>query len=549
MSAHTLRPYQREAVDAVFDHFQRVNGTVVVVPTGGGKTVIAGTVIKEWQCGNVLFLAHTQELIYQTAARLEKELGFKPHIEMNVLGAEVDTLWNGDMVVVGSVQSMIADRRLEKFRRYPFSLIIIDECHHATAAGYRKVVDFFRKLTPDMKLLGITATPNRTDGTALGLIFESCAYSMDIGTAINQGWLTPFQQLTVVVDGLDLSTVKVTRKRRGKDEDFDDAALEQQLCDEQTLHEMATPILEQIPDRQTIIFTAGVKHAHLLADVLNRHREGCASAIDGTTQKLERKEIIKRFADGKLQYLTNCAVLTEGFDAPACSAVVMGRPTKSPSLYTQAVGRGLRPLPGVIDGLNTDFDRKTAIFTSAKPNCLILDFVGASRCGVVDCYDVLGGNYSAEVRELARRNQEAAGGRPAEVNGEDLEIANHVIGMREEYARRRAVVVAAKYSVEEADNGVPVAAGVTNTKRGTATDGQVSLLMKLGVSQDVALSVSKRQAGAMIDSIGSKRCTVGQQKLLRKHGINPEGIGFKRAGAIIDQLERNGWRVPEGGFD
>lgn len=538
--SHTLRPYQRDAVNAAFREFEKINGTVIVLPTGCGKTVVAATVIKEWTGGNCLFLAHTQELIYQTAHRLEAELGFKPHIEMNVQGAEVDTLWQGDMVVVGSVQSMISDKRLDKYQRHHFSLIVIDEAHHATSASYRKVVDYFRALLPNVKVLGITATPNRSDGTALGLIFDTAAYTMDIGTAINQGWLTPFQQLTVVVDGLDLSTVKVKKKRKGRDEDFDDNALEEQLCDERTLHEMATPILEQVPDRQAIIFTAGVKHAHLLADVLNRHKDESAAAIDGTTEKSERKNIIRRYQRGEIQYLTNCAVLTEGFDAPACSAVIMGRPTKSPSLYTQCVGRGLRPLPGVIDGLHTDFDRKTAIFTSGKPNCLILDFVGAARCGVVDCYDVLGGNYSAEVRELARKNQESSNGRPADVNEEDLELANHVVDMRTELSRRRSVVVDSRYSLEETDTSKPAASGVTNTKRGTATDGQVGFLVKLGVAQETALGYSKQQAGVVITRLKGTRCTTGQAFLLRKHGYNPSEFNVETAGVMIDRIKGGG---------
>lgn len=545
---HTLRPYQREAADAALKQFEKVCGTIIVLPTGCGKTVVASTVIKEWPGGNCLFLAHTQELIYQTAYRLEQELGFKPHIEMNIQGAEVDTLWQGDMVVVGTVQSMISDRRLDKFKDHHFALIVVDECHHATSASYRKVVEYFRSLNPDLKVLGITATPNRSDGTALGLIFDTAAYTMDIGKAISEGWLTPFQQLTVIVDGLDLSTVKVTRKRKGKDQDFDDAELEAQLCDEQTLHEMATPILEEIPERQAIIFTAGVKHAHLLADVLNRHREDCAEAIDGTTDKSRRKDIIKAYQRGSIQYLANCAVLTEGFDAPACSAVVMGRPTKSPLLYTQCVGRGLRPLPGVIDGQETDFDRKTAIFTSAKPNCLILDFVGASRCGVVDCCDVLGGNFSQEVRELARSNQENSKGKPADVNQEDLEIAKTVVDMQTELSRRRAVVVDSRYTIEESDFTSPAGSGVTQKKRGTATDGQVSLLIKLGVDPDTAQSVSKGQAGAMISSIGAKKCTEGQAKILKKYGISTAGVGFKRASQIIDQIASNGWRLPPRGI-
>ena len=116
-----------------------------------------------------------------------------------------------------------------------------------------------------------------------------------------------------------------------------------------------------------------------------------------------RREIVERFNAGTLQFLCNCAVLTEGFDAPVCSAIVMGRPTKSLSLYTQMLGRGLRPLPGTVDAVAEAFDRRMAILTSDKPNCLVLDFVGNSEHKLANAYDVLGGNYDAEARELARK--------------------------------------------------------------------------------------------------------------------------------------------------
>lgn len=538
-----LRPYQRECVDAIFKTLERVNSCVAVLPTGGGKTIIAAYLIKEWPYGNVLFLAHTQELIYQSADKIGLEIGLRPHVEMGIEGAELGTLWDGDMVVVGSVQSMISDRRLEKYRSHPFNLIIVDESHHATSASYTKVINYFRELNPNLKVVGITATPNRADRTALGLVFEDVAFQREIGWMVQNGWLVPFQQLTVNVEGLDFTDVKVKRKK-GQEADFSAEELEAILTEERTLHEMATPILNELSERQSIIFTAGVKHAHLMANVLNRHEGGIAEAIDGKTDKTKRKRIIQEFNEGKIRHLCNCMVLTEGFDAPATAAIVIGRPTKSVSLYTQMIGRGLRPLPGIIDGYEDPFDRCAAIATSEKPNCVVLDFVGAGNNGVVDCYDVLGGNYDVEVRELARQHQ----AKDRNVSAEDLALADQLRNLMRALRDRELFVAKSYYTIEETDPYRVATKGTPMERRGGATDGQVGLLIKLGVKREVALAYTKNQAGAVIDQMRSKTCTEKQKQILRKHGIDPTGIGMERASQIIDQIAANGWRLPSGGI-
>lgn len=532
-----LRPYQRECIDAITANLRTVNRTVAVLPTGLGKTVIAAHLVKEWEGGNILFLAHTRELIQQSAAKIADEIGIKPHIEMNIHGAEVGTLWQGDMVVVGSVQSVKSDKRLSKYKPYPFDLIIVDESHHATAASYVKVLDYFTELNPNLKVVGITATPNRADETALGLVFNDVAFTRDITWAVNEGWLVPFEQLTVTVQSLDLDSIRVKSKDGIKD--FNREELEERLTEERVLHEMATPILNETANRQAIIFTAGVQHAHALADILNAHRQGCAAAVDGTTDVDVRRNIVNAFSAGDLQYVLNFGVFTEGFDAPATAAVVMGRPTKSVSLYTQMLGRGLRPLPGVVDGIPDSFDRCAAIATSPKHNCLILDFVGASRNGVVDCYDVLGGNYDVEVKQLA--SEAARDNGRTRVNAEDLELAKNILALRRALSHREQILVQSSYRLDAVEGGRMAGSGLSaSPKRGGATDGQVSLLQKLGVPRDTAMSYSKRQAGAVIDSIGRKRCTTGQAYLLGKAGVNPEGVGMEAASKLIDELKSKG---------
>lgn len=542
----TLRPYQLEALEATRRQLKQYASTTVILPTGLGKTVYAAKLIAEWEQGNCLFLAHTQELIAQAADKLGAELGYRPGVEMNIQAVEVNTLWQGGLTVVGSVQTMYGDRRLAKYSRHPFGLIVVDECHHATAATYKKVIGYFQAINPNVKVVGITATPNRADGTALGLMFESVAYQMSINDAVEQGWLVKPEQEYVVVESLDFDGIK-TKKNEFGEADFNAAQLDAVLTQEDMLHKMAVPTLDKVGDRPALVFTASVRHAHELAAVLNRYRNGCAAAVDGTTPKEMRKEIISDFSEGKTQFLCNCAVLTEGFDAPACAAIVMGRPTKSLSLYTQMLGRGLRPLPGTVDGIPEADERRLAIRMSNKPVCFVLDFVGNSKHKLASSYDVLGGNYDTETRELAKH--EAT--RERKDVGEVMEQAAALLAIERQWKDREHIRAKearyGTYSVDPFDGDGPETVGsdYTGPKRGTATDSQVRLLVNLGVAQAIAERYSKRQAGAVIDSVAQSRCTVKQAATLRKHGITPDGIGMERASRIIDAIASNGWQRPE----
>lgn len=541
-----LRPYQTAALDATRAQLKQYNSTVVVLPTGLGKTVFAAKLIAEWEQGNTLFLAHTKELINQAADKLGVELGYRPGVEMGTRAVEVGGLWQGGLSIVGSVQSMYGDRRLEKYSKFPFGLIVVDECHHSTSSTYKKVVGYFQALNPNMKVVGITATPNRSDGTALGLMFESVAYQMSINDAVTDGWLVPVDQEYVVVDSLSLDGVKTGKNEFGE-ADFAQGQLEAVMVQEEMLHKLAVPTLEKVGDRPTLVFTASVRHAHELAAVLNRYKENSAVAVDGTTQQERRQEIVRDFADGKIQFLCNCAVLTEGFDAPKCAAVVMGRPTKSLTLYTQMLGRGLRPLPNTVDGVPDAGDRRLAILTSDKPKCMVLDFVGNSNHKLANAYDVLGGNYDCETRELARR--EATGERKDV--GETMNQAAALLALERQWKEREHIkardVVYGAHAVNPFDEFAAEIVGseYTGPARGTATDSQVRLLMNFGVTQQVAERYSKKQAGAVIDAIGKTRCTTKQAATLRRAGVDPEGIPFARASRIIDVIAKNGWQRPE----
>lgn len=534
-----LRPYQVDALAGVRKTLEAAASCVCVLPTGMGKTTVAATLMNEWPGGNCLFLAHTRELVDQAAGRLAGELGYPPVVEMGIRGGDADLFYAGGMCVVGSVQSMLTDRRLAKYERHPFDLILIDEAHRATSASYRKIVENFTKLNPSCKAVGLTATPNRADGVALGLVFEAVGYTMEIPEAIDGGWLVPVRQRAVVVSEVEIAGG--TRTNEFGERDFSDAAVEAVMADEDALHQTAVPLVREAAGRPTLVFCATVRHAHELAAVIERYAPGQAAAVDGQTPADQRAALIDQFKAGKIQFLTNAQLFTEGFDAPNCAGVAIARPTKSVGRYTQMVGRSLRPLPGIVDGPADEMDRKLAILTSEKPDALILDFVNAGAAGLATVEDVLGGDYDAETRALAMADR-AAGNTQV---GESLKRAKFLLALERAAQERADRTATVGYEVYDRDGRAVAATATTPGKRGTVTDGQYALLVALGMSPDRAAGMSAKAAHVVIDKMKAGRCTDKQRSVLTRAGINSDGIGMDRASRIIDALKANGWRKPE----
>jgi len=533
---------------AIVEALRRDESTLLVLPTGTGKTVVFAKIAKAWTDGeftglptNVLILAHRKELIFQAQHKVGIELGYDPAIEMNILAAEADTLFSSGMVVVGSVQTMIVEKRLNKYREVPFDLIVIDEAHHAVAPSYQKVLGYYRNLNPKLKVLGVTATPKRADDAAMGIVFQSCAYQLDIETAINDGWLVPIKQEFVFVDEVDLDEVGCSKNDMGET-DFKQGELQQVMLENEALFGIARPIFEKAEGRRCLVFTAGVRHAHELAAILNGMESQCAAAIDGTTDQHIRESVLSDFRTGRIRFVCNYGVLTEGYDLPDIGMVAMARPTRSESVYVQMLGRGTRPLDGIVDGPATAELRRKAIAASAKPHVQIIDFVGASRFKLMSAVDVLGGNFDVEIRELAaeriRRN-------PQDVQEALAKAKTEVLEERE---RRRlaAIKTQVRYSIETIDpfgkgdvigvNGLPVT-------RGGASDAQIQFLVNLGVQQETAMRYSKRQASAVIDKMAKNNCTVKMQKILADRGFPTEGIGMDLGKQIIDAIAQSGWTL------
>lgn len=563
-----LRDYQQAAYKGVMDALRTARSTLVVIPTGGGKTVLFGCIARDWPEGRVMIVAHRDELIRQAADRVGRICGEECAIEMGQERSNEDGyMYDKARVVVTSVQTMSRPNRHQRFKPEEFGLIIKDEAHHATAESYLRILAHFRA-NPSVKLLGVTATPDRTDEEELGKVFETVAFEYGIKEAIHDGWLVPIQQQLVWVEGLDFSACRTTAG------DLNQGDLAKIMEMEKALHGVVAPTMDIVGDRKTLVFTASVAQAERGAEIANRHRPGCAEWISGETFIEDRREILRRYANHEFQFLFNCAIALEGFDDPSIQVVAMARPTKSRSLYSQAIGRGTRPLPGLVDGIELPASRREAIAGSDKPNMLVLDFVGNSgRHKLIHATDVLGCEYDdeeleaalfeiqerskqgeptnvEEAFELAAQRRETAR-KQKEVDDAKKSKAEQEAALRDDAARRRQDILArAHYGTKVVDafstlDILPQREPGWHKGR-KPSEKMLAVLRKAGIADESELEqLSFVHAGQLIAQIRKRwdngLCTLKMARVLQKHGYNPD-IPMKEASEIIDALARNGWK-------
>lgn len=544
------RPYQAQARQCCHNEWQTVSSTAAVMPTGTGKTVLFSTVIPDFRPKKAMVIAHREELIWQARDKIEALTGLSCGIEMGEIYAN-NSLFGDTDVIVSTVQTQTSKwgdrRRMGRFKPEDFGLLIIDECHHATAQTYRDVINYYKQ-NPNLKILGVTATPDRADEEALGQVFDTVAFDYEILDAIHDGWLVPIQQQFVNINGLDFSSVRTTAG------DLNGADLASVMEAEKIMQGVCGASFEIIGDKRAIVFTCSVKQAEQGCEIFNRYRPDMAAWVCGMTNKDLRREMLANYKAGKLQVIFNCGVLTEGFDDDGVEVIVMARPTKSRSLYAQMAGRGTRPLSGLVDPLATKEERQAAIAGSKKPHCLILDFVGNSgKHKLMSSADILGGKVSEEAVRRAVEKAAKNGGAvrmDAALDEEEKAIRDRMEQQRKlEEARRarlRAKVTFASKSVNPFDafDIEPVKERGWDSGK-TLSQKQSELLMKQGINPDSMSYAQGRQVlNEMFRRWNSKLCTLKQAALLKRYGYETKDMTMKRASELITGLKSRGWQRP-----
>lgn len=346
----SLRPYQANAVSECFKLWQaNIRNLLVIAAVGAGKTIIAATIMKQHLAApnkRVLFLAHREELLEQTVEKLA-------FVDPNIIsGIEQGRSFCPDnaQVMVASIATVRNLDRLTRWSRLEdISLIIVDECHHSTSDTYIDVLYEIGKANPNRHLLGITATPIRLDGENLSLIYDTLAFRIDMMELIDMGYLCPIRGYTIQTK-TNITSVPVNREGEFNIEKL--AAVIDTGYRNQIIVES---YLKYGENRPTIAFVANVAHAEHLAQEFRR-KGILASAVHGKMDRDDRRKVLDDYQQGRLRVLTNCAVLTEGYDAPHTGCVIMGRPTTSPVVYPQSIGRGLR-------------------LHSSKKDCIVIDMI------------------------------------------------------------------------------------------------------------------------------------------------------------------------------
>ena len=524
-----LRPYQQAAIDRALVSHKGGRKPVIVMATGCGKTHVF-TEYANMASKRCMVIAERAEIVLQNYKKADAVC--------NDAAVEMADSWSHETtmfpprIVSASIQTLSSryrgGKRMHRFNWREFGLIVIDEAHHAASKRYQEFLAYVQSENPSICLLGVTATPDRRDKKSLACSFDEIAYKYEINEAVRDGWLVPIRSTMVQVDSLDFSDVRITAG------DLNAGDLGRVMEFEKNLHAVATPTLEMMGGRQTVVFCTSVKQSERLAEIFNRHRPEVAAHVDGKTPPQERAEIFKRFRKGEFQILCNCNIATEGWDCPPVSCIVMARPTTSRSLYTQMVGRGTRPMVQLDN--DCDSARRMQIESSMKPDCLVLDFVGnGCKHSLCSAIDVLVPDIDTRVREQVQRRlkdeDEVTEDKVRDIEADELE-----------QWRRREITANVTYNTRNIDPftllGVKPQKQSAYTNNNPLTEKQQYVLHKNGVVTSNLPANQQRQA---LNKIFERRrkglATLKQLALLAKRGHDQAGlmrITFEQASNLIE---------------
>ena len=514
-----LRPYQKEAKEAVFEQWENgTRRTLLVLPTGCGKTIVFAKITEDCVShgDRVLILAHRGELLDQAADKIAKATGLGCATEK----AEQSCLGSWFRITVGSVQSMMRETRLSRFPEDYFNTIIIDEAHHCISDSYQRVLKHF----PDAKVLGVTATPDRGDMKNLGQVFESLAYEYTLPKAIKEGYLSPIKAVTIPLQ-VDLTGVGM------QSGDFKAGDLGTAL--DPYLESIAKEMEKYCKDKKTVVFLPLVKTSQKFRDILNDHGFQAAE-VNGESQ--DRAVILEDYAKGKYNVLCNSMLLTEGWDCPDVDCIVVLRPTKVRSLYCQMVGRGTRLAPGKDHLLLLDFLWHTERHELCHPAHLICE--------------------SEEVAQKMTENLEKDAGCPVDIEEAEKTASEDVVAQREEALaqklaemkrRKRKLVDPLQFEMSIQAEDLAGYVPAFGWEMAPPSDRQKKTLEKLGIMPDEIDNAGK--ASKLLERLDKRRqeglTTPKQIRFLESRGFQHVGTWqFDAAKKLIDRIAGNGWRIP-----
>lgn len=516
-----LRPYQQEAKDAIFHSWDEgIQKTLLVLPTGCGKTIVFAKVAEECvrQGDRVLILAHRGELLEQAADKIGRSTGLGCATEK----AEETCLGSWFRITVGSVQSLMRESRLNKFDEDYFNTIIIDEAHHCISDSYQRVLNHFH----DAKVLGVTATPDRGDMKNLGSVFENLSYEYTLPKAIKEGYLSPIKAVTIPLQ-VDLTGVGV------QSGDFKVGDLGTAL--DPYLEQIAEEMKKYCADKKTVVFLPLVKTSQKFRDLLNA-KGFRAAEVNGESK--DRAEILEDFDKDKYNVLCNSMLLTEGWDCPSVDCIVVLRPTKVRSLYCQMVGRGTRLSP-----------------ETGKDHLLLLDFLWHTERHEL-CHPAHLICESEEVAQKMTENLEKEAGFPVDIEEAEQTAADDVVAQREEALakqlaemkrRKRKLVDPLQFEMSIQAQDLSGYVPAFGWEMAPPSDAQKKTLEKLGIMPDEIDNAGK--ASKILERLDKRRkeglTTPRQIRFLEGRGFQHVGTWqFDTAKHLIDRIAGNGWRIP-----
>jgi len=512
-----LRKYQLESIEAILDEWESVDRTLLVLPTGTGKTIVFCKLSEKLvsQGKRILILAHRGELLDQAAEKMKAATGLGCSVEK----AEETSIGQWFRITVGSVQTMMRENRLKLFKPDHYDVIIVDESHHILSDSYQRVLDYF----PAAKVLGVTATPDRGDMRELGEYFETLAYEYKLTEAVRDGFLVPIKAQTIPIK---------LGKIGSSGGDFIANAVGNAL--DPFLESICDEIAERCKERKTVIFTPLIATSKKMLGMLIA-RGMWAREVNGESE--DRKEVLEEFEKVRYGVLLNSMLLTEGWDCPSVDCVSVLRATKVRALYCQMVGRGTRLFPGKDHLLLLDFLWHCDNHELCRPANLVCE---STEVAQVMTETVNDSSEPIDLLESVGQAEEDT------IMAREEALAKKLIELQHRKAKL-VDPVQFELSIQSEDLAGYVPAFGWETDK--PSESQVDQLAKIGILPSHIESAGKAQK--IIDTVQARNdaglASPKQIRFLEQKGFKHVGKwDFSNAKRLVDRIAANRWHIPKG---